>query len=95
VLRGAGVAGHPRHEISARVVENASDVTRILNGLAAAGYVKRMRSTKDRRESVARITDKGLALLLAVDEIVSKEQRLIGSWMSNSQPNATQTTHVW
>ena len=77
------------------MVENAPDVTRILNRLAAAGYVKRMRSTEDRRESVARITDKGLALLLAVDEIVSKEERLMGSWMSNSQPNATQRTHVW
>jgi DNA-binding MarR family transcriptional regulator len=78
VLRGAGPAGHPRHEISARVVEKAPDVTRILNRLAAAGYVKRARSSEDRRESVARITDKGLALLTDVDQSVSKEEHLIG-----------------
>ncbi len=79
VLRGAGPAGHPRHEISARVVEKAPDVTRILNRLAAAGYVKRSRSSEDGRESVARITDQGLALLVKVDQTVSKEERLIGS----------------
>ncbi|HKW32302.1 MAG TPA: MarR family winged helix-turn-helix transcriptional regulator [Candidatus Acidoferrum sp.] len=61
LLRGAGSVGHPRHEISARVVEKAPDVTRLLNRLAAAGYVKRARSSEDGRESVARITDKDLA----------------------------------
>lgn len=66
-------------------MENAPDVTRILNRLAAAGYVKRMRSTEDRRESVARISDKGLALLLAVDEIVSKEERLTGSCLKSRE----------
>ena len=85
VLRGAGPAGHPRHEISARVVERAPDVTRILNRLAAGGYVKRGRSGGDRRESVARITDKGMALLVAVDKSVSKEERLIGTRLSSRE----------
>ncbi|HEY6265748.1 MAG TPA: MarR family transcriptional regulator [Candidatus Acidoferrum sp.] len=85
VLRGAGPAGHPRHEISARVVEKAPDVTRILNRLAAAGYVKRGRSSEDRRESVARITAKGLVLLLAVDQSVSKEEHLIGDCLRNKE----------
>ena len=85
ILRGAGLAGHPRHEISARVVEKAPDVTRILNRLTAAGYVKRGRSDEDRRESVARITDKGLALLLAVDKSVSKEERLIGARLKSRE----------
>ena len=79
VLRGAGPLGHPRLEFSGRVVEKAPDVTRILNRLAAAGYVKRSRSSEDGRESVARITDKGLALLGKVDQSVSKEEKLIGS----------------
>lgn len=85
VLRGAGIAGHPRHEISARVVERAPDVTRILNRLTKAGYVKRARSSEDGRESVARITDKGLALLLEVDQTVSTEERLIGSCLKPSE----------
>jgi DNA-binding MarR family transcriptional regulator len=79
VLRGAGAQGHPRHEISARVVETAPDVTRILNRLVASGCVKRARSSDDRRESVARITRKGLNLLLAVDKSVDAEQRQIGN----------------
>jgi DNA-binding MarR family transcriptional regulator len=85
VLRGAGPRGHPRHEISARVVEKAPDVTRILNRLAAAGYVKRGRSSEDRRESVARITDKGLALLVSVDQSVLKEERLIGNCLRSRE----------
>jgi DNA-binding MarR family transcriptional regulator len=85
VLRGAGPAGHPRHEISARVVEKAPDVTRILSRLAAGGYVKRSRSSEDGRESVARITDQGLALLVKVDQTVSKEERLIGSRLKSDE----------
>ena len=85
ILRGAGACGHPRHEISARVVEQAPDVTRILNRLANAGCVKRARSSEDARESVARITDKGLALLLEVDQTVSKEERLIGNCLKSGE----------
>ena len=85
ILRGAGASGHPRHEISARAVEKAPDITRILNRLAKAGYVKRARSSQDGRESVARITDKGLALLLEVDQTVSAEERLIGSCLKSSE----------
>lgn len=85
ILRGAGTSGHPRHEISARAVEKAPDVTRILNRLARAGYVKRARSSEDGRESIARITDKGLALLLEVDQTVSKEERLIGNCLKSSE----------
>lgn len=85
VLRGAGPAGHPRHEISARVVEKAPDVTRILNRLAAAGHVKRSRSGEDGRESVARITAKGLALLANVDQTVAQEERLIGSRLESDE----------
>ena len=85
VLRGAASAGHPRHEISARVVEKAPDVTRILNRLAASGYVKRARSSHDGRESVARITNKGLALLVEVDQTVSREERSIGSRLKSDE----------
>jgi DNA-binding MarR family transcriptional regulator len=85
ILRGAGASGHPRHEISARVVEKAPDVTRILNRLGDAGYVKRERSSEDGRESVARITDQGLALLLEVDQSVSKEERVIGSCLKSGE----------
>lgn len=85
ILRGAGSSGHPRYEIAARVVEKAPDVTRILTRLANAGYIKRERSSEDGRESIARITDKGLALLLEVDRSVSKEERLFGGSLQTTE----------
>ena len=65
--------------------QKAPDVTRILNRLAAAGYVKRSRSNADGRESVAKITDKGLALLGRVDQTVSKAKKLIGSHLKPAE----------
>ncbi len=85
ILRGAGGAGHPRHEIAARMVENAPDVTRILDRLVLVGYVKRSRSSKDKRESISRITPRGLKLLAIVDKAVSKEENLIGNQLSQSE----------
>ena len=54
--------------------------------------MKRGRSSNDRRESVARITDKGLALLVSVDLSVSKEERPIGNCLRSREmehPRAT------
>jgi DNA-binding MarR family transcriptional regulator len=53
--------------------------------LAAGGYVKRSRPSADGRESVARITDQGLGLLVKVDQTVSKEERLIGSRLKSAE----------
>ena len=85
ILRGAGVAGQPRHEIAARMVENAPDVTRLLDRLESGGYVKRSRSTRDRRESISCITPRGLKLLLIVDRAVSNAENLIGNQMSRAE----------
>ncbi len=82
ILRGAHPDGHPRHEIAARVVENAPDVTRILDRLVDAGLVQRTRSSADKRESLARITGKGLRLLKRVERAVSAEEDQIGKRLS-------------
>lgn len=68
ILRGAHPEGHPRYEISDRLIDRAPDVTRLLDRLVRQGLVVRSRSEKDRRLSVSRITRKGTALLAGMEE---------------------------
>ncbi|MDX2120503.1 MAG: MarR family transcriptional regulator [Gemmatimonadota bacterium] len=67
ILRGVYPGGHPRYEIALRLVDRAPDVTRLLDRLARQGLIKRYRAEGDRRLSLARITDRGLALLDRLD----------------------------
>lgn len=67
ILRGAQPAGLPRCEIAPRLLERAPDVTRLVDRLVEAGYAERVRSTEDARQSIARITRKGLAVLERIE----------------------------
>jgi DNA-binding MarR family transcriptional regulator len=67
ILRGAHPDGYPRGEISARMVDRAPDVTRLIDRLETAGLVERVKGTGDRRLSVTRITRAGLSLLAKLD----------------------------
>jgi DNA-binding MarR family transcriptional regulator len=62
ILRGSA-DGLPRGEIRERMVNRSPDVTRLIDRLARRGLVRRTRARIDRRLSVTRITDKGVALL--------------------------------
>lgn len=76
ILRGAHPEGHPRYAISERLIDRAPDVTRLLDRLQRAKLVTRGRSKEDRRLSVSRVTDRGLALLQAIDpEILAVHER--------------------
>jgi DNA-binding MarR family transcriptional regulator len=66
ILRGAGKEGHPSGEIACRMIDRAPDITRRIDTLEKLGFVKRERSTKDRRVVRAFITDKGLKALDAI-----------------------------
>jgi len=63
ILRGVHPAGHPRGEIARRMIDRAPDVTRLIDRLRKRGLVERGRGAEDRRQSVTRITAKGLDLL--------------------------------
>lgn len=78
ILRGAHPSGHPRHEIADRMIERSPDVTRFLDRLERDGLVERYKSDEDRRLSMTRITDQGLATLAAADDGVRavREQHL-------------------
>ena len=67
ILRGAGEGGHARCDIAARMIDAAPDVTRLLDRLEAAGFVRRGTGRADRRASVAWITPKGLRAIEAAD----------------------------
>ena len=70
ILRGAGTEGLCRNEVSQRMVKPVTDATRLLDRMAAAGWVKRDREVGDRRFVTARITSTGLDLLAALDDEV-------------------------
>jgi DNA-binding MarR family transcriptional regulator len=63
ILKGIYPEGHPRCEIAERMLERAPDVTRLVDRLEEQGLAERDRSTTDRRHSITRITNKGLALM--------------------------------
>lgn len=67
ILKGVHPEGHRRYEISDRMIERSPDVTRLLDRLVKNGLAERSCSTEDRRCTIARITNKGLQLLEAMD----------------------------
>jgi DNA-binding MarR family transcriptional regulator len=79
ILRGAGADGHPRCEIAERMVERAPDVTRLVDRLEKEGLVIRERSDDDKRQSITRITEKGLRLLDAMQPSVDETMGAVGS----------------
>ena len=85
ILRGVYPAGHPRGEISARLISRAPDVTRMLDRLIAKGLVDRGWDPKNRRLSIATITRKGLALLADVDQLVMREQARYTEGMTDEE----------
>jgi DNA-binding MarR family transcriptional regulator len=50
------------------MVEKAPGVTRLIDRMAAKGWVDRVRCTEDRRIVYCRITDTGLGLVTLLDE---------------------------
>ncbi len=77
ILRGHP-DGYPRCEITARLIERAPDVTRLIDRLARQGLVERMRGESDRRHSVTRISRKGLELLDRMQSAIAAVNRETG-----------------
>lgn len=75
ILRGAGPKGLPCSEISARMVNRDSDITRLLDRLEKRGLAERCRESKDRRVIMGRITPAGLQLLKKMDKPLEEFHR--------------------
>ena len=63
ILKGVYPEGHPRCEISARMIDRSPDITRLIDKLVYEGLVKRTKSVEDMRQSVTVITEQGISLL--------------------------------
>ena len=85
ILRGVYPEGHPRGEIAARLISRAPDVTRLLDRLISRGLVRRDWHAKNRRLSIATITDKGLAVLAELDRLILGEQTRFTEGVSDEE----------
>ena len=78
ILRGEGKP-LPMLEIASRTVQVVPGITGLVDRLEAAGFVRRQRSTEDRRVIFVAITDKALEVLARLDgPLVAREKQLIG-----------------
>ena len=63
ILKGVYPDGYPRCEIISRMIEPSPDVTRLVDKLIKEKLAERSSSDEDRRQSITKITKKGLKLL--------------------------------
>jgi len=82
ILRGAGTDGLARIEVARRMIARAPDLTRLIDRLARRGLVERGRSERDRRQSRAHITKRGLQLLDELEPGVNAVDREIAQRLS-------------
>ncbi|MCW5766209.1 MAG: MarR family transcriptional regulator [Phycisphaeraceae bacterium] len=75
ILRAAGTRGRLCREIGEHLVSRVPDVTRLLDRLASAGLVRRVRGAEDRRRVHVSITPAGLALLARLDRPIAAAHR--------------------
>jgi DNA-binding MarR family transcriptional regulator len=85
ILRGAQPDGLACREISARMVTKDSDITRLLDRLAAQQLIIRTRPAKDRRVILTQITAAGLQLLAKLDEPIAQCHRRQLGHLSTAQ----------
>jgi DNA-binding MarR family transcriptional regulator len=64
ILRGAGKDGLCGREIGERLVSKVPDVSRLLDRMEDLGLMTRERDPDDRRHVTARVTPKGLKILI-------------------------------
>ncbi len=70
ILRGAGSAGLATLAVRDRMIEEGAAITRLLDKLEQAGYVRRERGAPDRRQVICYLTDRGRKLVATLDRSV-------------------------
>jgi DNA-binding MarR family transcriptional regulator len=71
ILRGAGSRGMPTLVIRDRMIHEAPGITRLIDRLEQAGFVRRERQEADRRQVVCHITPTGDQMLSTLDAEVA------------------------
>lgn len=71
ILRGAGPEGLACNQVADRMLNQDSDITRLMDRLEKRGWVTRQRGKQDRRIIRAKISARGQSLLQELDHSVS------------------------
>jgi DNA-binding MarR family transcriptional regulator len=80
ILRGAGAEGMPTLTVRERMIEEGASITRLMDKLEEAGYVRRARCRPDRRLVIAYLTDAGRQLLDRLDApVLAASERAMGT----------------
>jgi len=74
ILKGSYPHGYPRCEISSRMIEKSPDITRTIDRMVKSGLVERKKPADDMRQSIAKITDKGINMLLELNKPIQSFQ---------------------
>ncbi|MCC6866671.1 MAG: MarR family transcriptional regulator [Ignavibacteria bacterium] len=85
ILKGVYPNGHARCEIASRMIERASDITRIIDRLEKQGLVERDRTTEDRRISITKITEKGIEIVNKLKPVIDKEHSEFTSKLNDNE----------
>ncbi len=85
ILRGQKGDGLPSLEIASQMISCVPDITRLLDRLEKASYVKRERSTADRRVVNVHITAAGKKLLAKLDEPIREAENASLGHMTKKQ----------
>lgn len=83
ILRGAVATGLPTLEIAARLVEQSPGITRLIDRLEVARLVRRERPSKDRRQVICHIEEKGLDVLARLDTRVPEASEVLFAGLSS------------
>lgn len=85
ILKGVYPDGHARCEIATRMIERASDVTRIIDRLEKQELVERERTGDDRRMSITRITKKGIYIVEKIKPLIEAGHKAATKNLSNEE----------
>jgi DNA-binding MarR family transcriptional regulator len=85
ILRGVHPNGHARCDIIDRMLQEAPDVTRLIDRLEKAGLVSRGKSEEDGRLSLTFITKEGLALLDKMQPHITEANEMFSAKLSEQE----------
>lgn len=91
ILRGSLPAPMRLADIACRMIDRSSNATRLVEKLRTKGLVKRERCEDNRRAVDIWITDKGMALMKAIDE---REHEWVASFRSISSSEAKELNRL-
>jgi DNA-binding MarR family transcriptional regulator len=79
ILRGAGREGLRCGDIGERMIAHDPDITRLLDRMEKAGWIKRARDARDRRVVLTHINRRGLDLLKHIDMPIEQFTQELGN----------------